>query len=220
MTIHSALGERLSSFGFFPSNGGYRAEWSSPEVEHYLFLETFDKGRLLQGSFALRNSAAERFARDLVVRFGSALLQRLPDWTPKTYYMKFSLGALAGWEPRKSLALEDDGKRKFVDSVADAVGSHLLPLVRSVQSAGDLLNFLLRDVGAVRWSVTNGAIRAAECVHLSTRSRGLVPELEAQLLAHDAEIRLGLDTTSIDSRRFIHEAFAAALQAKRAADFH
>lgn len=59
----AALGyERLSRFV-------YRASWSTPEVEHFLYF-CKDSRQYFGADFGLRNPEADRFAFDSMVKYG------------------------------------------------------------------------------------------------------------------------------------------------------
>lgn len=196
----------LAPLGFQPIfAGAFKGEWSTGRVEHFLFLENYGGDRYLAAWFAVRHRDAERFARELVVRYGSSLTRTLPPWDERTFYMRFSLGELVGWKPRSSLSQASLSREEIEERLTRAVQEELLPLVKPIQTAADLLAFLLRNSGPIRWSVTNGAIRATECLYLCKESKLPADEVLAQLLQYEADIRRGLDTDTAEIPVFLRQ---------------
>jgi len=175
----------------------YRALWSSADVEHFLFFNVWDKGRLLAGDFGLRNVAAERFAYECLRLFAGPLFEDIEYDPGYGCSMRFCLGMLAGWDCRSSLNISKMSEAILVNKVACDSRDVLLPVVRHVLSAADLIAFLIRDDESSRWFRTSGAIRAAKIVYLG-RQLGMNAgdlELILQPFLREIDANLGVPFT-------------------------
>jgi hypothetical protein len=167
--------DALAELGYRLVEGrNYRASWSSPEVEHFIYLQG---GNTLSGAppsarFGLRNTEAELFAVECVTRYGWAFIRTTLDRRKKTdCLMQFDFSRLDPHYLRK-------------------------PLVQGLTSKADLFAALLSDEEQFRWRATNSAIRAAIIVALGSQV-GVEPrEIRSELRSKAALISNGLSKHS------------------------
>ena len=166
----------------------YKASWSSVDVEHFLFFSRWGGGKYLSGEFGLRNVAAERFAIECQTLFAWPLFRDLRFDVRYSCSMRFSLGMLADWPTRSSLATSTMSAEAVADKVKFDVQNFLFPSVRSVLSTAELFSFLVKDIEPSRWFRASGALRAAKIVHLGRQLGVKTDELRSILKSHLKEI--------------------------------
>lgn len=172
---------------------GYRASWSTEEVEHFLYFDLWGTPRnFLTAYFGLRNPRAEAFGDRSILALGG-YLYHLRQYDARTHcWMKFSLGMLAGWQPRSSIYLPDVTGPEIAETITASVRGGLFPLVANVTTADRLLTLLLTDGEPFLWARTNGSVRAALIVDLA-RQLGMPSEkIRAVLKPYRDEIGVNL----------------------------
>jgi hypothetical protein len=143
----------------------YMAEWSMPDVEHFLYVSTYGTPReYLQVQFGFRNKAAERFGVAFIKRYGGRLYSVFQHREEVDCAMQFSLGRLAGWGMPSSIYMPEMSQEELAAKVTFDVQAQLFPVVRHITSLDRLIKRLLDDTDPCRWTFTNGAIRAAHIV--------------------------------------------------------
>ena len=204
----------------------YRAEWSTPQVEHILNFETQGTPKIFMFADAgLRNAEAEAFAERCQRRYTIPVIRdSKPASSPWFCPMHFSLGALAGWRAVSSyLNTLELSQAELTRIVQDSVTARLKPYVGGVTTLESLLEFLERDEEPMRWFRVGGFYRAALIVFLA-RSLGFAPHrIEATLLPLAREVLDGVDTAQTDSDGYVADiirdadiAIAAGLNAPTA----
>jgi hypothetical protein len=195
--------DALAELGYRLVEGrNYRASWSSPEVEHFIYLQG---GNTLSGAppsarFGLRNTEAELFAVECVTRYGWAFIRTTLDRRKKTdCLMQFDFSRLdphylRRWHPTRGFIRLDDPA--FGAALKITAQSKLKPLVQGLTSKADLFAALLSDEEQFRWRATNSAIRAAIIVALGSQV-GVEPrEIRSELRSKAALISNGLSKHS------------------------
>ncbi|HZP76546.1 MAG TPA: hypothetical protein VFB45_10420 [Pseudolabrys sp.] len=167
----------------------YRADWST-EVEHFLYIHLWGTPKeYLQVDFGLRSKDALAFALRAIETYGPVIpgLPRLPN-DPHNCYMRFSFGALAGWEMPPSLTISSMSGAALAQRIQHDIKQKLLPIVRHVTTSERLTALLLIDADPCRWAHCNGAMRAAIIAYLATRQGAEPAEIKTMLEPRKSEI--------------------------------
>ncbi len=125
----------------------YRANWSTPDVEHMLRFDTFGNPKIyLAGDPGLRNAQAEAYANRCRKRYAKPMMSQAADTLDKWWCpVHFALGGLCDWDVRHSLDTSEYSPDALAKKVADDVRVNLLPLVTPIKTCADLLAFLEKD---------------------------------------------------------------------------
>ena len=83
----------------------------------------------------------------------------------------YPLGRLAEWGRRDSIFLPNITISELQQKITSSIRNKLLPLANTIQTSEELCALLLSDSEPMRWYFCNGAIRAAQVVHLCHRLR-------------------------------------------------
>lgn len=205
MLKEATIARALKGFGYVRCGRfEYRAAWSTPDAEHFLFFSMYGTPReFLAADFGIRNVAAQTFGVKCVRAYGGAVYQLVEQNEPNRCYMRFPLGKQAGWEPRWSLSLSNQIEADLVTLIELALRDHLIPAVRDVTDIGGLLSLLEQDEEPVRWVHVNGAMRAAQIAYLA-RTLGLKePEIRSVLRRRESELFAHLRGATLDCATYI-----------------
>ena len=170
----------------------YKASWSSPDVEHFLFSSLHAGRRRFSCDFGIRNPPAEQFALECVRLYGGPAFQSIRFEPRDGCSMRFSLGGLARWGSLWSLDISDMSEATLADKVTGVVRDLLLPVVRSILAPADLFSLLTKDVEPCRSLRVSGALRSAMIVYLGRRMGMETRELESMLQPHLRDITNGV----------------------------
>jgi hypothetical protein len=167
----------------------YRALWGSTEVEHFLYFSIWGTPKhFMAADFGLRNSRAEAFGVRSILTHGGELYRLMKHDETNDCTIKFSLGKLAGWEPRSSIYLPDVTEADLATTLTASIRARMFPIVEHMTSANHLLAFLLTDSEPLIWARTDGAIRAAQIVDLARQCGVSENETREILLRFKREI--------------------------------
>jgi hypothetical protein len=182
----------------------YRADWSTPEVEHILTFDTYGRPKqFLIGDIGLRNRAADAFAEECQRRYADPVIRR-SDFVPPPWWcwMHGSLGMLANWKG-SNLNTPDYTQDELLETVAAAVRDYLTPYVGGVTTIERLYHFLAQDTEPIRWFRTGPHFRAAEVAFLG-RKVGVAPgKLEELLSPHQRAMKNNIDATMFTPEEYI-----------------
>ncbi|MBR1120784.1 hypothetical protein JQ628_04590 [Bradyrhizobium lablabi] len=182
----------------------YKASWSAPDVEHYLYFSTYGSPKeFLAGDFGVRNEAAQSFGVKCVRAYGGAIYRLVEQDEPMRCYMRFPLGKIAGWSPRWSLTLSNQPEADLVDLISEAVRYQLFPVIREVTNLGRLLSLLEKDEEPVRWVHVNGAMRAAQIAYLARLLGMGTAEIRSMLRRRENELVAHLRGATLDCASYI-----------------
>jgi hypothetical protein len=144
----------------------YKAIWSTPEVEHFIYLiEEQKKKNYLTGDFGIKNSLAEAFSCDSIHIYGGDIFKCFRCAEPTTCAMRFSFARLepSAWP----MTLAGLSETEFAQRLRDFINNYLLPAISHVTTLLDLFSLLAADTSHCPWVASNGAIRAAQIVALA-----------------------------------------------------
>jgi hypothetical protein len=184
----------------------YKATWSSPQVEHFIYLEKFHRRKTtFAGLYGVRNPSADLFAVQSLRQYGNELFHNMLRYDAKVEcMMSFDFWIFSG-EQRPWMINLDDGIAG-AETLQVAIKEHLLPLIGKITTLQTLHDFLLQDLRKAGWTYVNGALRAAHIVSVSRQigigRADIVNSLQPYLLP----IETGLDAgAEISAAEFLEQ---------------
>jgi hypothetical protein len=167
----------------------YRANWSSREVEHFIFFELYGRPKeYLTADFGFRNKEAQAFALRSIRAYGGEIYQMMRQDESSHCPMRFSLGQLAMWRTRSSLKISAMSGVELAEKIKIDIQELLFPVVRGVTTLDRLLSLLVVDEEPCPWVRCNGAIRAAMIVNLARQAGMESVDIHQLLKAYYNEI--------------------------------
>jgi hypothetical protein len=167
----------------------YRAQWSTVEVEHFLFMGTYGSPKeFLTLDFGFRNPPALSFAMRETRKYGGPLYSLIKYDEKNDVGGAYSLGSFAEWSLRGSLYLPDFSEDSLGLKLKLDVENKLFPVIRPLFSVMSLLEFLLVDAEPCPWYRTGAATRAAQIVHLARQVGWGEAEIRAALHPYEKAI--------------------------------
>lgn len=180
----------------------YRAVFSSPEIEHFLYLGSdISRHKYLVGKFGFRAAVAERFSVAALAKYGHPNHQLWVAANQSRFrcVMSFDLDRASALTGRISFRVPVSGSLTELNEYVTFQLSSLLPFIREITTLSQFLEILSSDSEPWPWFATNPILRAAQVVavgrHLS------VPEqkIREMLLPVSALICRNLLSPDFDS---------------------
>jgi hypothetical protein len=203
MFDQSLIDEVLATFGYRRRKRFvYQAQWSGPEVEHYLSFSQYGQAKaFLTARFGFRNPHAEQFSVNCIRAYGGDLFRifKPTGLNGADCTMSFSFGRLGPKVHRWSLYLPDLSNSELEENIRDCLQGRLLPVVRHITNLGELLTRLSADTEPCPWISTNGAMRAAQIVALGEQIGLETEQVRAILKPHKKYI--GRDLSEMSGRK-------------------
>jgi hypothetical protein len=149
----------------------YRALWSTPAVEHFLYFGK-DSHQYFTAKFGLRNPDADQFGVETMVKYGHSNFQRWArERDATTCSMTFEFDRLDKFSgdlwPR--VRLPEISGYDLAMLVVGFVRQNLLPISKGVTDLQTYLAFLLTDREPHPWFASILMIRAAQVVAVSAQ---------------------------------------------------
>ena len=183
----------------------YKATWSSPEVEHFLYLETYGRPKeFLTARFGIRNSRAELFSLNSIKAYGGEIYQLIRHDDRYDCMMNFSFERLNTPIRRWALYMPDYSMPMLMKQLTSEIEERLLPVVRDLDNLHRLFSFLLSDAEPCPWVASNGAARAAQVVSIGHRISIEAREILAGLQPREKWITLSLNQSTYDAVSYIN----------------
>jgi hypothetical protein len=201
----------------------YRADWSTIEVEHTLWFDSYGNPKVyLTGDAGLRNKEAEAFAQQCRQRYGSKIGLRCrresgkvdPPWFCP---MHFSIGRMFDWSIRSSLDTQDLSPGELARAVAEPIRAKLIPYVDGVTTEQRLLDLLESDKEPMDW-IRGPYYRAALIAYLARKLGVDRNKTKSVLLPRALYISNGIDKDWLTPESYIDHILDdadAALTAER-----
>lgn len=162
----------------------YRAEWSQPEIEHFLYFSAWGRPQeYLLADFGFRNPTAEAFSIACIKSYGGQIYSTIRPDRKIDCTMRFNFGKLAAWKPLSYLYVADIAADELSRKLRSDVEKRLFPVIREMTTLERLVSRLLNNAEPCPWLVTNGAIRAAHIV-FAARQIGTSTEKIHGMLHH------------------------------------
>jgi hypothetical protein len=182
----------------------YKATWSAPEVEHFLFFTLYGTPKeFLAGDFGVRNCNAQAFGVRCAQAYGGEAYRLVGQEEGQRCYMRFPLGKLAGWKPRWSLTVSTAPEEASIETIKGAIRDKLFPLIRDVTSVDRLMSLLAVDDEPVRWLHVNGAMRAAQIAYLARELGVATADIRSMLRPREIEVSAHLAGGKLDPASYI-----------------
>jgi hypothetical protein len=168
---YSRIETSLSEWGDIHRPSVFKAEWGSPDVEHFLYFGAdIKRHKYLVGKFGFRSWAAEEYSIASLLKYGhpnfklwAKQLDRQIGCTMNFSLDRFDL-AIGQFNSRVALAIGANGLALHITT---SVRDRLLPIIQDVTNLARLLQFLVSDIEPYPWLATNPIIRAAQIVAIS-----------------------------------------------------
>ncbi len=205
------LDASLAAVGYRRKKAGVYAFDIPADCAHLLAVQLLGKAdRYLTAEFCFFNSDAEGFAVSELRKYGDPVFK---SWKhdPALSVMRFSVGEVAGWAPGAALWQRQISDNDFARLFAETIKRQIVPLAKQVASTDDLLRVLLSNDPPYQWVKSNGAIRAAEIIFLSSRQGMSGADIRSLLESYAKEVEIGLGTRrELDAAKFIDAVIADA----------
>jgi hypothetical protein len=145
----------------------YKATWSSPDVEHFLYLDKVHGRKMMfTARYGIRNPRSDAFAVHCIRKYGNELLRTMLRYDAEVNcMMNFEFWIFSGEVTPWMIDLENS--TLAAETLQCAIKEHLIPLIGNVTTLKSLRDFLLQDIRKVGWTYVNGALRAAQVVSVS-----------------------------------------------------
>jgi hypothetical protein len=190
---------------------GFRADWSSPEVEHFLaFRSNGRPNQFIDADVSLRHPPAEAFAHEMMLRY-------LPPGYRQIYAGKaawecelhFDLGAAAGW-PRSRLDSSTIALADFPPAVDVAVRKCVVAQLQDVCDCMALFELAIADKAPFPWFPWGDSGRVAMSIYLG-RKLGRDPgSLKSALVSRVGKFKSPPCASTPSAEEFIDRALAEA----------
>ena len=168
----------------------YKATWSSPDVEHFLYLAGGPRG--ISAGFGIRNPDAEAFAvREILKCFSDDTMARalqLEYDERSSCTMRFGFSLFDPFWSKSARSLSDPNLAVVIQEM---VTQKLFPAIREVITVDKFLDLLIADNRPCHWAITNGAIRAGQIVALANKCGMPTAQIRATLEARERWIANG-----------------------------
>lgn len=170
----------------------YKALWSTPEVEHFLYLQLYGTpNNVLTAGFGFRNLPAELFSFRSIRTYGGDLGCLIRHDQRFDCFMNFGFGRLKSPANRWSLYTPDFSDSMLAEKVRSVTEDLLLPKIQQVGRLSEFFALLITDVEPFPWVACNGAIRAAQVVAVGRQIGMEATEIHAALQPREKWIRVG-----------------------------
>ena len=183
----------------------YRANWSTSDVEHFVYFESWGQPRcFIGGDFGFKNPVADEFSRACLLKYVPFLAQfdaykRLDKYD---CLIRVDFSHLRQPFRRFALSIPEKSDTEVASAIRHEIEGFLLPLVRPITDLSSLLTALLSDAGALKWSLAGGVlVRAAQIVSIARRLGWTDSAIIAALEPRRSELLK--DSDLIDSENYI-----------------
>jgi hypothetical protein len=188
------MNETLQRVGYAPigrtavedlSVYGFRATWSSPEVEHFLAFRSWGRpNQFIDADVGLRHPPAEAFAHEMMLRYLPAgyrdIYASQPAWECALH---FDLGDPAGW-PKASLDSSAIAQSDFPPTVDAAVRKCVVAQFQDVCDCGALFELAIGDKAPFPWRPWGASSRVAMTAYLGRKLGRDAGTLKSALTPH------------------------------------
>jgi hypothetical protein len=179
---YSRIETNLIEWGDIHRPSVFKAEWGSPDVEHFLYLGTdIKRHKYLAGKFGLRSPTAEAYSIAGLLKYGHPNFKRWASQLDREIGCAISFGLdrfdLASRQyARIAVAV---GKDELAQHITALVRDRLRPVIQDVADPAGHLQLLASDIEPYVWIATNPIIRAAQIVAI-----GCQLALPRQMIQH------------------------------------
>jgi hypothetical protein len=216
----ATLNERLKRFGYAPAGRqavedlnvyGFRADWSSSEVSHFLAFRSHGRpNQFVDAQASLGHPPAEAFARETMLRYlpesYREIYARKPAWECT---LSFGLGAAAGW-PRSTLDSAAMTLSDFSRAVDAAVGECVIAKLHSLLDCATLFESTIGDRAPFPWFPGGNRGRVAASIYLGRKLGRDHASLKSALVSRVGKFTLPPNTSTPSAEEFVDRTLAQA----------
>jgi len=184
---YSRIETSLIEWGDIHRPSVFKAEWGSPDVEHFLYLGTDIKHhKYFAGKFGLRSSTAETYSIAALLKYGHPNFRL---WTSQLdreigCTISFDLGRFDWALKQYARIAVAFGKDELAEHITALVRDRLKPVVQDVTDLAGHLQLLVSDIEPHVWFATNPIIRAAQIVAIGCHLALSRPTIQDMLSPH------------------------------------
>ena len=214
------LNETLKRFGYAPAGRqavedlnvyGFRAEWSSSEVEHFLAFRSHGRpNQFVDASVSLGHPPAEAFVNETMLRYlpesYREILAREPAWKCT---LSFDLGAPAGW-PRSTLDSAAMTLSDFSRSVDAAVGKCVIAQFQNLLDCTALFESTIGDKAPFPWFPGGNCGRVAAAIYLGRKLGRDAASLKSRLVDRVGTFKSPPNTSTPSAEEFVDRTLTEA----------
>ena len=214
------LNETLQRAGYAPAGReavedlnvyGFRADWSSSEVEHFLAFRSQGRpAQFIDAAVSLRHPPAEAFANQTMLRYlpdgYREIYARQPVWECALH---FRLGDPAGW-PRSRLDSATITPSDFTQTVDAAVRNGVVAQLQSVRDCAALFELAIADKAPFPWFSWGHSSCVAMAVYLGRKLGQDPASLKSALVSHVGKFKSPPNTSAPSAEEFVDRTLAEA----------
>ena len=212
------LDRALERVGYVPSGRmtdkklsllGYRASWSSSEIEHFLTLSVWGQpNQFVSAECSLRHPPAEAFANETMLRYlPSAFRAVYARMFPWECGLRFNLGKSAGW-PEGRVDTPKQTHQELGQTLDAAIREFDLAKYQHVLDCASLFDLALGDEPPFRWWQWGDSRRVAMTIYLGRKLGHTPASLKSALLCHVEKFKSPPDTSAPSAEEFVDCALA------------
>jgi hypothetical protein len=214
------LNEALQRVGYAPAGReaaedlnvyGFRADWSSSEVEHFLAFRSQGRpAQFIDAAVSLRHSPAETFANQTMLRYlpdgYRDIYARQPAWECALHS---DLGTAAGW-PRSRLSSAAMTLSDFTPAVDAAVRNCVVAKFQGVRDCAALFELAIGDKAPFPWFSWGDCGRVAMAIYLGRKLGQDPASLKSALVSHVGKFKSPPNTSAPSAEEFVDRTLAEA----------
>jgi hypothetical protein len=190
---------------------GYRAAWSSSEVEHFLAFRSQGRpNQFIDADVSLRHPPAEGFANETMLRYlpdgYRDIYARQPAWQCALH---FDLGAAASW-PRSRLDSSTIPLSDFPQTVDAAVRNCVVAQFESVCDCAALFELAIGDKAPFAWFSWGNSGRVAMAIYLGRKLGQDSASLKSALVPHVGKFKSPPSTSAPSAEEFVDRTLTEA----------
>jgi hypothetical protein len=190
---------------------GYRAAWSSSEVEHFLAFRSRGRpNQFIDADVSLRHPPAEAFAHETMLRYLPAGYRQIyvsePAWECELH---FDLGAAAGW-PRSRLDSSAIALSDFPPAVDAAVRKCVIAQFQDVCDCSALFALAIGDKAPFPWFPWGDSGRVAMTIYLGRKLGRDPASLKSALVSRVGKFKSPPCASEPSAEEFVDCALAEA----------
>jgi hypothetical protein len=190
---------------------GYRANWSSSEIEHFLTFSIWGQpNQFVSAQCSLRHPPAEAFANETMLRYlPNAFRASFARMFPWECGLRFDLGKSAGW-PEGRIDCPKQTPQELDQTLDAAVRQFALAKYQSVRDCAALFDLTFGDETPFRWWQWGDSRRVATTIYLGRKLGHPAVSLKSALVSHVGTFKSPPDTSAPSAEEFVDRTLAEA----------
>jgi hypothetical protein len=190
---------------------GYRAKWSSPDVEHFLAFSSWGRpNQFIAADVSLRHPPADAFANETMLRYlpdaYRDIYARLADWECALH---FDLGGAAGW-PSARLDSAKAAPAEFAKTIEATIQQVVFAKFEDVRDCAAVFELGAADEAPLRWWSWGDTRRVAMIAYLGRKLGRDSASLKSALVRHVGKFKSPPNTSAPSAEEFVDRTLAEA----------